>query len=1008
VKPEHASDRPTFISSQVVHPAIALVAHARRRAAGALNVMLLLAVAAGASAQIATATLAGSVRDETGAALPGVTITIRNTATGASRTISSDTEGRYHVPALEPGAYELRAELSNFRPVVRTGILLTVGGTSEADLTMTLGPLTEVVNVQTEAPLIERSKIELSRVVTPAEIDSLPISGRNFVDFVKLSSGVAGGRENVGGGAFKEPDVGVGSAAAPRLSFAGQPELNTLVLVDGADDVQTFTGLPRATPSQEAAREFRIINSGYLAEYGRSLGGIVNIVTKSGSNARDGSLYYFGMDDALNARSILNTPDADVLHQNQFGTTFGAPIARDRTFFFGNFEGLLRQQSNRFSQVVINNLAALNAVRAQFHLQPDTTDQLQKNQYEEFLVKLDHVRPKNTLSTRVNFLNSNTDNFLGGGGRASPTSSTARNNVTHDFAAVQSIMSLVTPNLLNEARFQGAYRTFDFPSVLKEPALEISNLIIMGKSTSDVDAYSERRFQFSDSLTRTAGAHQLKAGVDLNYLRDTSQFHAFFPARIIFPSLTAFENFTPAVFWWPYLLSAPSYPGISPTWTQDVPSAWANSTGFTMNHSAYGFFAQDQWQAARNLSLTYGLRYDFEMYPDTFITQKDLDNFGPRVGASFAYSPRGVIRAGYGLFYDRLASSVGQLFNATLLSTDGSVPDARLLFPTIAPLVPLFQQRTVAGPAAVSAARTFLTTGQVPITNTIGLADTLDGALRTPYSHQASVQISHEIGRGIALSAAYQFLGARDIVGHTPNLNAVQTGVLPTGKPIVGGRLYPDVGNLFVQTNVGISNYHGVTFEAERRLQNGIGFHGSYTLSRARNNVDSLANFADLPEGQDIKDEMARSRQDVTHRFTLTAFGGVPSGVRVVGGLQLSGLVTLESGRPFTIFVGSDVNLDGNPNSDRPGLIGRNSYEGPGYASVDVRISRQFPVARTARLEVLLDIFNLFNRVNVKDINTVWGGVDYPNTPPPLQLGFGSPRDVFNPRQTQFAARLRF
>jgi hypothetical protein len=127
-----------------------------------------------------------------------------------------------------------------------------------------------------------------------------------------------------------------------------------------------------------------------------------------------------------------------------------------------------------------------------------------------------------------------------------------------------------------------------------------------------------------------------------------------------------------------------------------------------------------------------------------------------------------------------------------------------------------------------------------------------------------------------------------------------------------------------------------------------------------------------------------------------------------VGGLQLSGLVTLESGRPFTIFVGSDANLDGNPNSDRPGLIGRNSYEGPGYASVDVRISRQFPVARTARLEVLLDIFNLFNRVNIKDINTVWGSIDYPNTPPPPQLGFGSPRDVFNPRQTQFAARLRF
>ncbi len=142
----------------------------------------------------------------------------------------------------------------------------------------------------TAPPLIELSKTELSRVVTTREIEQLPISGRNFVDFVKLSSGVALERENVGGGAFKEPDVGVGSAAAPRLSFGGeQPELNTLIQVDGADNIQTFTGLPRATPSQEAAKEFRVLNSTYLAEYGRALGGFVNIVTKSGTNQGSGS-----------------------------------------------------------------------------------------------------------------------------------------------------------------------------------------------------------------------------------------------------------------------------------------------------------------------------------------------------------------------------------------------------------------------------------------------------------------------------------------------------------------------------------------------------------------------------------------------------------------------------------------------------------------------------------------------------------------------------------------------
>ena len=977
----------------------------------ALVLIGLLFAHAGAAAQIATATLGGVVRDETGGAMPGVTITVRSAATGAVRTATTDSSGRYRVTTLDPGEYEVRAELANFRPVVRTGVILTVGGTTEIEIAMSLGAITALVTVASETPLIEASAVELSRVVRTIEIESLPISGRNFVDFVKLSSGVAVGRENVGGGAFKEPDVGVGSAAAPRLSFGGQPELHTMVQVDGADNVQTFTGLPRATPSQEAAQEFRVLNSTYLAEYGRALGGFVNIVTKSGGNRRDGSVYYFGMHDALAARSVLNTPDANVLHQNQFGLTFGAPLVAGRTFFFGNYEGQVREQSNRFSRVVLDNLAALNAVRAQFGLAPETTNQLQKNHYNSFMVKLDHRGDAHTFSTRINVLRSDTDNFLGGGGRASPTSSTARNNVAKDFAVVPSVVSVLSPRLVNEARFQGAYRTFDFPSVLKEPALEISNFIIIGKSTSDVDYYSERRFQFSDSLTRIAGPHQIKAGVDLNFLHNTSRWNLFFPARIIFPSLATFQSFTPVVFWWPHLLTSPAYPGISTAWTTDVPDAWRNETGFEMSSSSYGFFAQDQWQASNRLSLTYGLRYDFEIHPSEFITERDVNNIQPRIGASFAYSPRGVIRAGYGLFHDRLASSTGQLFNATQWTSTGYLANTQQLFPTVAPLVPRFQQRTVGGSGAPGAATTFLLTGQVPATNTTAaLADTLDGAVRTPYSHQASAQISQEIGRGIAVSVGYLFLGARDVLGHTGNLNAFQTGTLATGKPILAGRTYPEVGDLFVQTNTGVSNYHGATFELERRFAGRLGFHASYTLSRVRNNVDSLANFADIPEGPDYRadSETALSRQDARHRFTLTVMTEVPRSARGVGGIRVSSLISAESGRRFNIFAGRDFNSDGNPNSDRAGLLDRNAYEGPGYASVDIRVSRQFPLREGTRLDLMLDVFNLFNRENIKDINTVWGSIDYPNTPPLAALGFGTPRDVFNPRQVQFAARLRF
>jgi len=166
------------------------------------------------------------------------------------------------------------------------------------------------------------------------------------------------------------------------------------------------------------------------------------------------------------------------------------------------------------------------------------------------------------------------------------------------------------------------------------------------------------------------------------------------------------------------------------------------------------------------------------------------------------------------VFTDRLASSVGQLFVATSGSSAGLLPNAQKLFPTIAPVQGRFQQRTVGGALAPVAAATFLMTGQVPTTSTFGLADTLDGAIQNPYSHQASAQISQEIGGGVAVSMSYLFLGARQVPGHTGNLNAFQTGVLPTGKPTYGGRTYPEVGDMFVQTNTGKSNYHGATFEA--------------------------------------------------------------------------------------------------------------------------------------------------------------------------------------------------
>src|SRR4030095_473928 len=446
--------------------------------------------------------------------------------------------------------------------------------------------MSEVVQVKQEEPLIETTQAEVSRVVNEQAIESLPIIGRNFVDFAKLSSGVAPGRENVGGGAFKEPDTGVGSAAAPRLTFGGQTELSTLILVDGVDNIQTFTGLPRVTPSQEAVQEFRVLNATFLAEYGRALGGFVNIVTKSGGNRYNGSAYYFGMNDALNATPILTGPNP-VLRQNQYGATLGGPIKTDKTFFFANYEGQRRAESNKFSSVILNNLEAINATKAFFGLTPEVTNLLRANDYDGFLTKLDHrLTNSNSFAVRYNLLDSTTKGFLGGGGRASPASTTRRDNDVLDQALVASNTTILGANKVNEARFQWARRTFDFVPVIKEPDLEISNLIITGKSTSDMDFYRESRVQLGDSLSIVSGGPTLKFGADFNHLRDQSQLDLFFPARVIFPSLPVFLSPSPApvVFWWPLLNGTNTRPALSVPFTRDIPPELAPFDRTGLNH----------------------------------------------------------------------------------------------------------------------------------------------------------------------------------------------------------------------------------------------------------------------------------------------------------------------------------------------------------------------------------------------------------------------------------------
>src|SRR2546427_2767217 len=300
----------------------------------------------------AFAQLNGTVRDTSGGFVAKASIALREVDTNREYTAVSNETGFYVVPNLPPGRYELSIEYKGFAKYTQTGIVLSVGQAATIDVTLKIASGGEKVVVTMETPVIEPTRTEVSQVIATQQIQNLPISGRLFTDFALPSPGVATGRTSLQS-TFTDPTV-------TRISFGGQRDLNNSVTVDGADNINTSTGSQRATPSQEAVSEFRVVNNSFGADYGRALGGIVNIVTKSGTNDFHGSIYDYLQNSATNAKSILTLSGFNTLRQNQFGATLGGPVREDKTFFFANYEGQRRAQSPTYPAVLIQNIDGCN------------------------------------------------------------------------------------------------------------------------------------------------------------------------------------------------------------------------------------------------------------------------------------------------------------------------------------------------------------------------------------------------------------------------------------------------------------------------------------------------------------------------------------------------------------------------------------------------------------------------------------------------------------------------
>jgi hypothetical protein len=917
-----------------------------------------------AAAGQAPASISGVVLDPDGAVVAGASVAARSVSTNLTRKAVSNERGEYSFPGLTAGTYEITVEAPGFNKAVRADIELSVGQTATLDVTLTVSGVTSSVVVTSSPVLINTAQTEQSQRIAPVAIAALPVNGRNFFDFSLLTPNVSRGRANL-----NTPLV------EPGISFAGLRGQYNTISVDGLDNNDGYNGSSRATISQEAVQEFRVVNNTFAADAGRALGGLVNVVTKSGGNTRHGSAFEFLRDDGLDARSIL-TPagQSSDLRQHQFGGVFSGPIRRDVLFAFASYEGQRRRQRPQYSTFILSNIDAINAKLATFGFPAEAIDATRiANDHDQALAKLHGQRGQTLLTVRYNVTNARNPN-LGVGGIALP--SNGRRNAVVDHSGVVTAVTVISPTVVNDLRAQFAHRQFDNLPVVSRPNLLVAGLLVAGNQFDQIDTRSERRFQIADSVTLLGNGHTLKFGGEVNLVHDDMNFFAFGGGRIVFAGLGGFLNTG----------------GAPAGFTAGTFQVGVGDPNTSVSQPTIEAFAQDEWRLHPRLTLNYGLRYTVDLVP-TEMLDRDYNNFQPRTGVAFALDDqnRTLVRAGYGMFVNTfpiLQHINPRLFGGRNFSTPRNQLEGQVLI------------HSISGAAATGAAQAYLASGTIPV-GAPQFAIPANRHVANPYSHQASVQIERQLSDRLVVRGGYVHTRGGNL-NRIQNINLLEpVATLPSGKPDFQFRAAdPAFAAITEYNSNGHSRYHGATVTVEKRISRRFFLTLNYTASKATDDTVNFS-FQNSAENEFAKElEWARSVEHVPHRFT--AFGMLDAPDRGwLRGFRIAGILVAESGRFFNVTVGADANRDFNAQTDRPFLVGRNTLQGPAYFNVDLRVSKVLGV-RATRLELIFETFNLFNRVNVQSVNGVWGTGDQPIA------SYGTPNAVFNPRQVQLAIRASF
>jgi hypothetical protein len=919
----------------------------------ALALALTLARPGAAQQTVDVGSISGRVVDEMGMTIPGASVIATHRLTNVAASAITDEDGRFRLPYLRIGVYELKASLAGFKDFTRA-ISVSAGSAFELPIVLAVANVTETIMIVHDAPVIESARSQIAATVSESEVSALPMNGRNFLDLAILVPGVAPAN-------IASTQLFPETSAVPgiTLSVGSQRNLSNNFVVDGLSANDDAAGLSGITYGVDAIEQLQVITSGAQAEFGRALGGYVSVVTRSGNNTLRGTVYDFVRDDSFNAANALSGTTLP-MNQSQYGLSLGGPLVKNRTFYFGNVEQRALDQtglttiSDPNAAVINGRLAAVGyggpAVVTGIYPNPvDTTN---------VLAKIDHQYGNgHQLSARYGRYDVSSTNSRGAGGLSAPSASAGLDN-TDQVVAFSHALILSSRSLL-ETRAQVAHSDLEaLPSDAIGPAVGIAGAASFGTASGSPTARVNRLYQVVNNFSLVAGSHSLRAGLDFLYNDDDITYPRSARGSYTFSSMA---NFLSGIY---------NNAGFAQTF---------GDTSVTQTNPNVGIYVQDEWKATDSVTLNAGLRYDLQ-FLETIAT--DTNNVSPRIG--LAWTPRGsqrtVVRGSAGLFYDRVP--LRALANALLSA--GNTTDASALRQYVVTLSPT-QAGAPVFPNILPAA--------IPLVTLANLT-TMDRALQNAYSQQVSTEIEQQLSDDTTISVGYQYLnGSQLLMSVNQNVpTCVASGNNNGCRPIA------TYANNSQYSAAGDSTYHGLHVSMAQRSRGWGQYRVSYTLSKAMNNVGEFF-FSSPIDPTDISKDCGRADNDQRHKLVLNASAQK-------GGLQVGGTVQAYSAPPFNITSGVTTvqGTTGRPIVDGE-FIPRNSGEGSPFFSLNARLSYTFRFADRWQFEVLGEAFNLTDHVNVVTRNTNFGAGAYPASPSPT---FNQITAVGEPRSFQFGARVRF